>query len=59
MTIHRCTIVDDRYPSCSCGSGTWPCRRERQEEATAKQRADDQRLARAVVDEQERRGRRR
>lgn len=59
MTTHRCTTALDRYPTCSCGSGTWPCRRERKDDKAMKQRTSDQRLARALVDEQERRGRRR
>lgn len=30
-----CVIVGDRYPACSCGSGTWPCRVEREEREAA------------------------
>ena len=55
MSEHKCTIVMDRYPTCSCGSGTWPCRVKEEEEAREVQHREDDRIARAVVDEIERR----
>ena len=57
MTQHNCTIVLDRYPTCSCGSHTWPCKVESAERARAVEWEQDRRLAKAIVDEIERRGR--
>ena len=26
MSEHELTTALDRYPTCTCGSGTWPCK---------------------------------
>lgn len=57
VSRHSCKIVLDRYPTCTCGSHTWPCRVEKAELVLAAQEKKDRRIARAVADELERRER--